>query len=286
MEINSSGSGTGEVDISLLDIYFFLKKSYKIILILALLGLSLAAIYLFLTPNQYEAMAQIQMAQIASANKPSDKEANLLGVNVEEPALLISRLGSPASFTQQESDACGLKGQQGAQILLAKSIKLSAIKNVSNVVELRVSGSTPQVASECARAVFEMIKSSQFQIVAPYIGEAKVKVADDQKRLAAAQQVIANADKSGQAMSASYLSTRDEVRFLLDEITILQNIITSSNARSAHLVSPIYTSDSPFAPRKRLVLVIGLLGGLISGILLALANQGLSKLKNELTRAL
>ena len=52
------------------------------------------------------------------------------------------------------------------------------------------------------------------QIVAPYIEEAKIKLADAEDRLAKAKELLAKADKSGSAIDAIYLSTRDEIRYL------------------------------------------------------------------------
>lgn len=50
--------------------------------------------------------------------------------------------------------------------------------------------------------------------MAPYIEEAKIKLADAEDRLAKAKELLAKADKSGSAIDAIYLSTRDEIRYL------------------------------------------------------------------------
>lgn len=82
-------------EISLVDILQFLKGAYKTILILGAVGLVIAVAYLTVTPKQYEAVAQIAMAQISAAN---NNNLNLLGINIEEPSLLIARLAQPTSF--------------------------------------------------------------------------------------------------------------------------------------------------------------------------------------------
>jgi LPS O-antigen subunit length determinant protein (WzzB/FepE family) len=85
-------------EISLLDILRFLKSAYKTILVFGALGLAIAIAYLVITPNRFEAVAQIQMAQTSGANN-NNNNLNSLGINVEEPALLIARLSSPSSFS-------------------------------------------------------------------------------------------------------------------------------------------------------------------------------------------
>jgi capsular polysaccharide biosynthesis protein len=151
---------------------------------------------------------------------------------------------------------------------------------VANLVDLKTFGESPQVAQDCAQGVFDLIKTTQAQIVAPYIEEAKVKLADDQERLQKAKEVVARSDKSGASLAASYLSTRDEIHHLLDEITALKNIVTSNQNRATRMVAPIFASDAPIAPKKRMALAAGLLGGLFLGLLIAFARQIVLKLKS------
>lgn len=178
--------------------------------------------------------------------------------------------------------SCGVGESTESAAGITKSIKLSIPKGVTNAVELKAFGKSPEVASMCAQAVFELIKTTQAQIVAPYIDDAKIRLAGDEERLAKAKELLVKADKSGSAMGAAYLSTRDEIRFLLDEITALKNVVTSNQSRATRLIAPIYASDTPIAPKKRVVLVAGLFGGLFLGLLLALARQLWMKLKADL----
>jgi len=186
------------------------------------------------------------MAQIGVANN----NLNPLGINIEEPALLVSRMSLPTSFSAQTISSCGFDGMSEPGAALAKSMKLSPAKGAPNVVELKTVGSSPQAAQDCASAIFELIKTTQSQILTPYIEEAKAKLADDEARLDKAKDLVSRADKSGSAMGAAYLSTRDEIRYLLDEITSLKNVVTSNQNRITHLVAPIYASDQPISPKN------------------------------------
>lgn len=268
----------GDHEISLWDILHFLKNAWKTITVATLIGLALSIAYLAVTPKQYEAIVQITMAQIGVANN----NINPLFVNIEEPALLTARMSSPTSFTPPVIAACGLEGQVNAALELSKSVKLTIPKGLVNVVELKTFGKTPQVAQECNLAVFDLIKATQSQIVAPYIEEAKIKLVDDEERLSKAKGLVAKADKSGSAMSASYLSIRDEIRYLLDEITALKNVVTSNQNRATRLVTPIYAGDMPIFPKKRAALAAGLLGGLFFGLLFALGRKVIARMKGEM----
>ena len=99
---------------------------------------------------------------------------------------------------------------------------------MANVVELKTFGGSAQVAQDCAQGVFDLIKITQAKIDTPYIEQAKIKLADAEDRLAKAKELLTKADKSGSAIDAIYLSTRDEIRYLLDEITALKNIVTTN----------------------------------------------------------
>ncbi|QWD16514.1 hypothetical protein G6700_01685 [Polynucleobacter paneuropaeus] len=270
-------------EISLLDILRFLKGAYKTILVFGALGLAIAIAYLVITPNRFEAVAQIQMAQTSGANINNNNNNNLnsWGINVEEPALLIARLSSPSSFSAGVIAACGQQAQSNPALATAQTIKLAPIKGISNVVELKTVGPTSEAASICAQAIFELIKTSQAQIQAPYLEEAQTRLTEDGIRLDQAKALVAKADKSGAAMSAVYLSACDEIRYLLNEITTLQNVVSGGQYRATRLVSPIYASDNPVAPKKRIALLVGLSGGLLMGLLIALGRQIWAKLKSQ-----
>jgi LPS O-antigen subunit length determinant protein (WzzB/FepE family) len=142
-------------------------------------------------------------------------------------------------------------------------------------------GPTSEAASICAQAIFELIKTSQAQIQAPYLEEAQTRLTEDGIRLDQAKVLVAKADKSGAAMSAVYLSACDEIKYLLNEITTLQNVVSGGQYRATRLVSPIYASDNPVAPKKRIALLVGLSGGLLMGLLIALGRQIWAKLKSQ-----
>lgn len=122
-------------EISLIDILRFLKSAYRTILVFGVAGSVIAVAYLAVTPKQYEAVAQIAMAQIGTAN--SNNNLNPLGINIEEPSLLIARLSSPTSFTTQVLSSCSMEDAANPGASLAKAIKLAPPKGVANVVELK-----------------------------------------------------------------------------------------------------------------------------------------------------
>lgn len=170
---------------------------------------------------------------------------------------MIVRLSNPTSFTPTETAACGFEDKSDAAATLVKSIKLAPAKGAPNVVELKTFGSSPDAAKGCANSIFDFFKKTQAQIVAPYIEEAKIKLADDEARINRAKEVVIKSDKGGSDKSASYLSTRDEIRYLLDEVTGLKNILASNQNRATRLIAPIYASVIPISPPQKMHSFVG-----------------------------
>lgn len=257
-------------ELSLIDIIQFFQESWKTIIGFTVLGVAGAGIYLWAVPKQFEASAQIKMAQIANVN---NNNINPLGINIEEPQALIARMALPTSYPKETIAPCGLADQKDADAQLAKKVKLSIPKGVGGTVDLKIRDASKEIAEACANAVYQLIKSSQAQLVAPYIDEASKKLKIEEERLGRATQVIAKADRSGAALSAAYLATRDEIRYLLDQISNLQSIITGNESRAAHLTAPIYIKEEPVFPQKLNSLVVGLLLGGLLGLTLTLARK-------------
>jgi len=265
-----------EDEISLKDILDFLHESWKQILLVGVIGILAAIAFLLIATPQYEATAQIQMAQISTINT----NINPLGVNVEDPNLLMARLKLPSNYTAEEIKACGLENVKTPAESLADMAKFSIVKNVGSIVELKVRGESRELAINCGQVIFSKVHESQNQIIQPYIEEAKGLLLKYQTRLQEAQALVARVDRSGSALSAAYLANRDEVKFLTDESIRLNAFIAAGDTRQAKLVSPIYASDKPVFPKKSISLIAGLLGGLFLGLLLVLMRKAWTNYKN------
>jgi capsular polysaccharide biosynthesis protein len=265
-----------EDEISLKDIIDFLVESWKAIILTGLLGFVGSIAYLWVTPNQYQDTAQIHVAQI-SANY--NNNTSPLGINVEDLNLLIARLKLPTTYSAQENKACGLEPSAASSEALANSAKFSVVKDVGSMIELKINRDNKETAIACAQSLFEKIKTSQNEIIKPFIKEAETMLVKHQERLINSQSLVSRADKSGAALSAAYLANRDEVKFLTEEILRLNTFVTTAETRQAKLASPIYASDVPVFPKKTISLILGLMTGLFLGLLFVLGKKVLANHK-------
>lgn len=258
-------------EISFKYIIDFLAESWKLILVTGLLGFLASGVYLIVAPNQYQAIAYIQMAQISDNNS----SANPRGFNIEDPHSLIVRLKSPTAYSDEVIKACAFENTVSPAESLVDRAKLSVVKGVTSMIQLKINRDSRELAFSCAHALFESIKTSQEQIIKPYIEESKALLVKYEARLVKSQSLVSAADKSGYALSAAYLANRDEVKFLTEEILRLNSFITNANARQTKLVSPIYVANDPIFPRKTINLIVGLIVGLFMGFLFAMGKKSL-----------
>ena len=264
-----------ENEISLFDIDDFFITHGITILMAGILGLMTAGLYLWFTPPQYEAVAQIQMAQWSS-NK-------IIGVNVgnvEESGTLISRLSSPSTYNLQNIQACKMENVKiDADLALSKKLKYAIVKASPNIVEIKVQQNSKDDALACLQSIFVTIKESQSKIFEPLQIQAALLIEEKNKKLALAKELVFRADLSGPALSAVYLSTRDEISVLSEEIQSLTNFMNSKDSRSTRLISPIYAPEKPVSQKKLISLIAGLFGGLCFGIFYVLMRKGLMVFK-------
>ncbi len=263
-----------EDEFSIENIIHFLAESWSKIMLFSLLGLVGSIVYLWVTPNQYQAIAQIQMAQISANNSNSNVNGNNpLGVNIEDPNLLMARLKLPTTYSTQEIKACNFESTKASSEALVEAAKFSAVKGVGTIIELKINRGSKEIATACAQSLFENIKASQNEIIKPYIEEAKILLMKYQDRLSNSQSLISRADKSGAALSAAYLANRDEVKFLTEEILRLNAFIATADTRRTKLVSPIYVSDNPVFPKKKICLFVGFICGMFLGLVFFMAKK-------------
>ncbi len=119
-----------EGEISFVDSFIFLFKSWKTIVLMGLLGLIFTIAYLLVIPSQYQAIAQIQMAQIAI-----NADSNQLGINIEDPNLLLFRSRLPTTYSSKEIKAYGLDSASSPSEALVANTRFSNVKNLNSIVE-------------------------------------------------------------------------------------------------------------------------------------------------------
>jgi LPS O-antigen subunit length determinant protein (WzzB/FepE family) len=263
-------------EISLIDVLLFFKCAWKTILLLGLLGLVIASMYLFVTPKQYEVSARITMAKLPKTN-------DVLEANVEEPATLIARLSLPGSFSSTVINACNEQESTYRDASVTKAIKLSIPKGISNLAELKVTRPSPELAKTCINSVIEFINQSQIQLKRPTIDASKARLIKIDERLAQDRMLLRNAQSGGNPVTPTYFALLQDIRDLEDLRQSLLEAIEPKGSQITNFQPPIYVAEKPVYPKRALSLAAGLFGGIFLGLLVAMGQIMIAKLKKEVS---
>lgn len=252
----------------------FQDGAWKTIAVTGVLGLVISCLYLLITPNQYKATANITVARVLTTG----------GGNIEEPAALVARMSLPTSFDGNVIQACGLEGVTNINIQLKKVIKLATSPQATNVVELAVTRPSPELASTCAKSVYDAIVNFQLQL----IGVRAQNVRDSNslnlikidKRLAQDKALLAKVDQPCGGLSPSYFLILTEIRTLEGERDKFRMIFNQKDVQATQLQSPIRVVEKPDYLKKVGILLAGISGGLFFGLLIALGRGMIAKLNS------
>jgi len=240
------------------------KNSYKTIVGSGLVGAAFAILYLAITPNQYEAVSMIQVAKFIPVNSSYKINNNhQVGLNVEDPVALISRLSLPSAITNNVLDVCEQRSS-------GKFFKMSIPRGTSSIVELRIVSKTPAVAQSCSEAIIELIGSTQEVIVKPQKEELAYKLDHYRDQVKRVEAVLTGHEKHGDNFGFIYFTAALERNRLLDEISMLMGIKLYNSSQRTHLISPIYVNEKPISPAKLKVLIVGILAGMILSAIFAI----------------
>lgn len=248
-------------EISLFDVFDFFRRNRLVIIGSAVLGVLLAALYLFITPPRYEATLQIEMARFQSVSDGNSATQN--GTPVEPAALLVERLRLPSSYTLEAAQVCGLQDSRFPFNALAKKVSAKALKNIDAVVEITVEGGAVAAGRACATGVFDMVRHQHNELLSPRITEASKTLSELKQRLEANQSFLTAMDKTS-VQSAVYLSKRDESLWLMDRISAFERALRQTS--ETRLVSPIYSSPHAVSPKPMVTLFVGAVVGVCFGI--------------------
>lgn len=269
-------NGMNEASLDPQDLIAFLKDNFKLISIITALGLLLSVTYLSLTPSQYEATAQIEMAQLPDFSR-ADGPTSSAGMSIsnvrfmiEDPNTLVGRLFLPSSFDDETIAACELPAHPLKNEILARSVKASIMKKVTNVAEFAIRHSSAELAVKCATAIFLMIQNQQTKMVGGHIARANSAIANYKEMIIALEGELTRST-GAQSQHVTYLAKREELLLLKNQVLGLE--MRLKNTTPARLLSPIFASQKPVFPKRLLVLALGLFMGLIVGTFVAVAKR-------------
>lgn len=258
-------------DIGFLDVVSFVIGYWKVIATPVVAGIALAAVYLLVTPKQFEAEALIKVGQVlapsqdeAQQNRNSD-QIPPFSVNLEAPVVIAEQFRQPAAFSDATIKACG---SPSPEALLAK-VRLRPSRSAQSILDLSVRDVNPQAATQCATAVFEQIRQQQQRQLQPYRTELERRLKDAQDNYRESMNLLEKADQASTQQNL-YLARRDNAILLRRQLDEIRRMQIFDNA--PQLLAPVYAPQHPAFPIRSKTIVFGAMAGLLLGLALSFVH--------------
>lgn len=251
---------SGDAELGLVDIALFIRRFWKTFAIFISTGLVLATTFFLLSPKQYEAISQMQVAQLVT-NKNNSGETSI--INVENPAILMNRLKSPLTYDEGILRVCGHSNSPPA---MTKAISSNIPKGATNTLEIKFKSESKDIAIKCLAELFLLIQSQEVKLTQPYIDQMSAQIDEINGRIKVNQGIL---ERSSQLPlgSWSYFFNLDEIRRLYAERDNLKAVINLTAIYKAKLLIPPYAGDKPVSPNFYKIILIGFGAGIIFSLI-------------------
>jgi LPS O-antigen subunit length determinant protein (WzzB/FepE family) len=166
-----------ENEVSLLDVYQFLKSGSATLVVCSALGLTLGFVTAFALPEQFQASALIEPASVSKKDKDS-----IVKASVESPAVLAEKMKVPTYYIDATVKACDLVDEVNPAQALVRSLNPNVARN-SNYVSVTFKTESAAIASACLESVLKDVASNQSRLAQPLINNLEVELANAEQEL-------------------------------------------------------------------------------------------------------
>ena len=272
---SSSASGSQSDDeLTFLDLVTFARRHRLALLGGALMGGTLGLAVAFVLPAQWEAVAQLRVAQLGGS------------APVEQPLMVVERV-TQKSFGDDALKRMGISPDESnpKASLLRNSLKAKVEK--SGLVGVRVRGASPDEAARFADAVVAELVSTHAKMAEPTLQRWRSEIEEidmelkrgdrEIERLRGSLERQAGIDQIAslfQAVVSNILLSREkEVRGVRERKRELQEQLSPERTFPTASLGRVNVSTRPVFPRKPLFAVGGLVIGLLMGVLLSVVRS-------------
>ena len=247
-------------EISLIDIFNFIKEGWQTIAVSVAVATALALGYISTIKPQYEASASLISATVD-------------GKEVQPLAILSEIMSLPGYFDAATHQACGVKSAGNwAKIINPTLNKKAPLLNLS------FKGKSQAEAQNCMTTVVNFIAQQQKIIAQPLIDNLGTELEENKTLLAKLgqqqqqqQQNYASADLAGKSFLLAKISAnRMEEIQLRAQVFSLRNSLSLTNTHDTQLAAPLYAPMEAVPNKKSIILLLAsLAGGMLSVLWLA-----------------
>lgn len=256
-------------------------KSLGIIAAGAILGGAIGLGAFHISSPRWTASVAVQIGQIA---RPEGEGAALTSRMLENPLTVVDRFNLPATRLRI-LESLGLPAPESGESKesrLAFNTFRAAMGRGPDVINLQVSGFSPESAENALQASFKLLSAEHQKIFEPAIGRLKTDFSTAQDKLNGAERDYASSHarlQEGSQKSDSTAGTRDilltniavlasaQITALRRLTTQLQESLDPARSYTTRMIGPVYVPERPSSPSRLVYVAAGLAIGMAGGIL-------------------
>lgn len=252
----------------------------------AILGLLVA----WIQPTAWTATALVQVGQVGLA-APATGNPEAFGIAIEPATRAAERIRNRAFVRRllQRLNLLDVEGERDPEARLVRDSLGVIIPKNTDLLEIRVSGSTPDAARKHASAVLSMLATAHAQLAEPTLARLRGQLKHTSAQLERAlnqRQALARSTASesrgirpSDRFAASVLLSQlavtndEEIRKLRGEQLALEEQLSPNRTFPTALLTDIDVSDHPTQPKRLLYLLGGAGLGLLAALCWVLARS-------------
>lgn len=276
--MNEQSYGSGEDELSIAEIVDFFRESWKQIVLGGVVGGVIGVSVALLSPSIYQATAYIQVAKVANAD-------------VEAPNILLEKLKMSMYYSQKTFTECNVENKIEPGKAIANGLNPTLSKGAP-IISISYKDKNIDDAKKCLESVLNDIRTNQNEIAKPILEQRKNQLSNLKQKLESAEQITKllsskkpNFDFSDSKFSASTLllattlSKEDEVKNLRTQINDLEIALAEPQTKETYLTTPINAPNIRVEPKRSLIALGSIVGGVFLAIGFLIVRRGWAKIK-------
>lgn len=276
--MNEQSYGSGEDELSIAEIVDFFRESWKQIVLGGVVGGAIGVSVALLSPSIYQATAYIQVAKVANAD-------------VEAPNILLEKLKMSMYYSQKTFTECNVENTIEPGKAIVNGLK-PTLSIGAPIIRISYKDKNIDDAKKCLESVLNDIRTNQNEIAKPILEQRKNQLSNLNQKLESAEQITKllsskkpNFDFSDSKFSASTLllattlSKENEIKDLRTQINDLEIALTEPQTKETYLTTPINAPNIRVEPKRSLIALGSIVGGVFLAIGFLIVRRGWAKIK-------
>jgi uncharacterized protein involved in exopolysaccharide biosynthesis len=276
--MNEQSYESGEDELSIAEIVDFFRESWKQIVLGGVVGGVIGVSVALLSPSIYQATAYIQVAKVANAD-------------VEAPNILLEKLKMSMYYSQKTFTECNDENTIEPGKAIANGLKPTLLKGAP-IISISYKDKNIDNAKKCLESVLNDIRTNQNEIAKPILEQRKNQLLNLKQKLESAEQITKllpskklNFDFSDSKflaltlLLATTLSKENEVKDLRTQINDLEIALAEPQTKETYLTTPINAPNIRVEPKRSLIALGSIVGGVFLAIGFLIVRRGWAKIK-------